>query len=225
MKHRDAESSTGAAAVGAEQRRKGILNAAFGIFARYGFRKTSMDEVATAAGISRQGLYLHFATKEELFRALVAYVLDTSFTAAETVLKDRTLPLDVKLAHAFQEWVGRHVGVVGVEAADLIQAAHSLMGDEVRDYERRFSEAVTAAVRRTDLAKAFARSGVAARHLASHLLAVARGLKCQCASQAEFTQEFSIALRILFAVVAGPEKAPPPSKTAAKTKGGGRAGS
>ena len=32
--------------------------------ARYGFKKTSMDDVAQAAGVSRQGLYLYFDTKE-----------------------------------------------------------------------------------------------------------------------------------------------------------------
>ncbi|MES2708061.1 MAG: TetR/AcrR family transcriptional regulator [Verrucomicrobiota bacterium] len=200
----------GSATIAAEQRRRGIFTAALAIFARYGFRKTSMDEVARAAEISRQGLYLHFATKEELFRALVAHVLETSFTAAEAVLKDSSLTLSQKLAGAFDEWVGRHVGMVGVEAADLIQAAHSLMGNEVKAYEKRFSDAVTAALKKTDLSAAFAASGVTALQLAGHLLAVARGFKCQCGSRAEFTQEFAVALRVLFAVLpkAGTETVP-----------------
>ena len=44
-----------------DTRQEAVLEAAVGVFARYGFRKTSMDEVARAAGVSRQGLYLQFA--------------------------------------------------------------------------------------------------------------------------------------------------------------------
>ena len=44
--------------ISGDSRREALLEAAVGVFARYGFRKTSMDEVARAAGVSRQGLYL-----------------------------------------------------------------------------------------------------------------------------------------------------------------------
>jgi AcrR family transcriptional regulator len=46
-----------------------ILDAALPVFVRYGFRKTSMADIAHAAGISRASLYLSFSSKEELFRA------------------------------------------------------------------------------------------------------------------------------------------------------------
>jgi AcrR family transcriptional regulator len=46
-----------------------ILDAALPVFARHGFRKTSMADIARAANISRASLYLSFGSKEELFRA------------------------------------------------------------------------------------------------------------------------------------------------------------
>jgi AcrR family transcriptional regulator len=46
-----------------------ILDAALPVFARYGFQKTTMADIARAAGISRASLYLAFNSKEELFRA------------------------------------------------------------------------------------------------------------------------------------------------------------
>jgi AcrR family transcriptional regulator len=52
-----------------QTRPKNLLDASLSAFLRYGFRKTSMEEVARASHISRQGLYLHFQTKEDLFRA------------------------------------------------------------------------------------------------------------------------------------------------------------
>ena len=53
----------------ADQKSEGILDAALPVFVRYGFRKTSMADIARAAGISRAALYLSFGSKEELFRA------------------------------------------------------------------------------------------------------------------------------------------------------------
>lgn len=46
-----------------------ILDAALPVFVRFGFRKTSMADIARAAKISRASLYLSFNSKEELFRA------------------------------------------------------------------------------------------------------------------------------------------------------------
>jgi AcrR family transcriptional regulator len=46
-----------------------ILDAALPVFVRFGFRKTTMADIARAAKISRASLYLCFNSKEELFRA------------------------------------------------------------------------------------------------------------------------------------------------------------
>src|SRR5262245_29785734 len=50
------------------ERQEAIFAAAIAIFLRFGFKKTSMDDLARAAGLSRQGLYLHFASKDALFK-------------------------------------------------------------------------------------------------------------------------------------------------------------
>jgi len=63
-----------------------VLDAAVAVFARFGFRKASMDEVARAAGVSRQGLYLQFANKEELFRKTLEHSLNNQLNAAVAAL-------------------------------------------------------------------------------------------------------------------------------------------
>jgi AcrR family transcriptional regulator len=45
-----------------------ILNAAIPVFGKSGFKKTSIEDLADAADISKQGLYLHFSSKEEIFQ-------------------------------------------------------------------------------------------------------------------------------------------------------------
>ena len=53
-----------------------ILAAAFEVFMSYGFRKTSMDDIARAAGMSRPALYQVFRNKTEIFRAASLSLLD-----------------------------------------------------------------------------------------------------------------------------------------------------
>ena len=48
-----------------------IIEAAMPLFARYGFAKTSVDELARAAHLSKATLYAHFASKEALFAAVI----------------------------------------------------------------------------------------------------------------------------------------------------------
>lgn len=53
------------------ERREQILNAATRAFARAGYLTTSLDDVAAEAGITRVLLYRHFASKTELYRAVL----------------------------------------------------------------------------------------------------------------------------------------------------------
>ncbi len=53
------------------ERRESILAAGAKAFVRGGFAATSMDDVATQAGVTKMIVYQHFASKEELYRALL----------------------------------------------------------------------------------------------------------------------------------------------------------
>jgi TetR/AcrR family transcriptional regulator len=66
-----------------EGRVERILVSALTCFTRYGYRRTSMETIAQAAGMSRPALYQHFSGKEDVFRAGVAYLLDGAATRAE----------------------------------------------------------------------------------------------------------------------------------------------
>lgn len=63
-------------------RRDQIL-AALRCFARYGYRRTSMDVIARTAQMSRPALYQYFTGKEEVFRAMGVRLLDSALTGAE----------------------------------------------------------------------------------------------------------------------------------------------
>src|SRR5216684_4186954 len=123
-----------------------VLDAAVGVFARYGYRKTSMDDVARAAGVSRQGLYLSFANKEELFRRAVEHSLSNQLASAIAALSRFNDSLETRLISACKEWSGRFVGSLGADAADLMCASTSLAGATLSHYQTQFELAVTRAI-------------------------------------------------------------------------------
>ena len=55
----------------AEQRRRQLLDIACAVFAERGFHATSMDDVATRAGVTKPVLYQHFPSKRALFVELL----------------------------------------------------------------------------------------------------------------------------------------------------------
>lgn len=54
-----------------EARPQELLAAALDLFVDRGYAATRLDDVATRAGVSKGTLYLYFANKEELFKAVV----------------------------------------------------------------------------------------------------------------------------------------------------------
>ncbi|MDQ3950529.1 MAG: TetR/AcrR family transcriptional regulator, partial [Gemmatimonadota bacterium] len=54
-----------------EAQRQRIIAAADRLLARQGFRGTTMEDVATAAGIGKGTTYLYFRSKQELALAVV----------------------------------------------------------------------------------------------------------------------------------------------------------
>jgi AcrR family transcriptional regulator len=55
----------------AEQRRRQLLDVACRVFAERGFHATAMDDIATAAGVTKPVLYQHFPSKRALFLELL----------------------------------------------------------------------------------------------------------------------------------------------------------
>lgn len=58
-----------------EARPSEILDSALKLFTEHGYSATTLDQVASAAGISKGTLYLYYDSKEELFRSMVRELL------------------------------------------------------------------------------------------------------------------------------------------------------
>ncbi len=60
-----------------KKNRAAILEAALEVFSTHGFRGTTVDQIATEAGLSKPNLLYYFPSKEAIFNELMAGLLDT----------------------------------------------------------------------------------------------------------------------------------------------------
>ncbi len=66
------EKPAGRSRVGlSDRKREAILTGAKAVFLKHGFGDASMDEVASAAGVSKMTVYRHFGSKEDLFAGVI----------------------------------------------------------------------------------------------------------------------------------------------------------
>ena len=104
-----------------------ILDAAMLVFRRHGFRRSSIEQAAEAAGLTRQALYHHFNSKEALFRAVIER------------LHEDALAAEIRAAGAAEKAGGSLADIlVAAVSAKLGQLAASLDGSP--HVEELFSE-------------------------------------------------------------------------------------
>ncbi|WP_114325290.1 TetR/AcrR family transcriptional regulator [Candidatus Colwellia aromaticivorans] len=89
-----------------EIKRQQILDAAVTLFTEHGYAATSMDLIAKNADVSKQTVYSHFGSKDELFSASVEYKCE-SLNILDLSLHDLSDPQAVllKLAQNFTEFI------------------------------------------------------------------------------------------------------------------------
>ncbi len=128
-----------------DPRRDKILHAALAVFARYGFKRASMEDVAGEAGISRPALYQSYENKAAIFAALAVALGQASCDAAEAAWP-ASLPFHEGLAAAGLalhglSWQAIHTSPHG---AELMATNSALVGDVVAAIDSRMKALVEA---------------------------------------------------------------------------------
>ncbi|MDN2566996.1 TetR/AcrR family transcriptional regulator [Aquibium sp. A9E412] len=170
------------AARAADPKRARILEGAVKVFLAYGYARTTMDDIARAAEVSRPALYVVFRNKTDIYRAIGATMMARTTTAAEAALaggggfaERLTAALD---AAFFTTLAPFDESPHGDEILDM---KNSLAGDLVTEWRDAmaavFARAVAeeAARRGTDLAA----RGLSAAALADLLLDSLEGMKAR----------------------------------------------
>jgi AcrR family transcriptional regulator len=87
--------------VNKEEFRKRIITTSGQIFSRYGFRKTTMDEIARALKMGKSSVYYYFNSKEEIFEAVVLYEANMLRNELTKAIKSVESPVDKMRNYVF----------------------------------------------------------------------------------------------------------------------------
>ena len=101
-----------------------LLAAAVELFVERGFAATRLEDVARRAGVSKGTLYLYFANKEELFKAMVRGTIVLRLGEAEQNLVDFTGSSGDLLRQTMLIWWDRYgsTGAAGVTKLMMAEA-------------------------------------------------------------------------------------------------------
>lgn len=127
-----------------DTRAQAIVDAAFELFLRFGFRRTSMEDIARAAGMSRPALYLHFRNKDDILRRMVQGYFDRTLGMVQSALQPGLKPRKALIA-LFEAKAGPEMQAMltSPHAAELWEANMALCADLVTQGETRIAAALT----------------------------------------------------------------------------------
>ena len=191
--------------------RERILAAAMERFSRYGFRRTSMEDIAEAAGVSRAALYLQFRNKEEIFRSLSQELQQETLKAAAAAL-EADGPLSERLRAAVEAKSLRFVAIAhdSPHGDELIDESNRMCGDVAAEAHQRFLALLTRAFRRAvrsgeiDLTV----SGLRAAEVAELFTRSVVGLKGPGVTVVAYRRGLAALVRVFVAGLAAPTRAP-----------------
>jgi AcrR family transcriptional regulator len=154
-----------------DERRARILEGATKVFLSYGFNRTTMDDIARAAEMSRPALYLFFRNKAEIYRALARAHLEQSVASAHAILA-RPGPLADRLRAVVEECAIAIAEALAASphGAELIDMKSSIAADLVADWRERMTQLLGEAISRDAAARGI---DLAARGLSAETVAAA----------------------------------------------------
>lgn len=112
-----------------DPKQQAILGSAIQAFATYGFRKTSMDDIARGAGMSRPALYQHYRNKEDIFRSLVHHHYDAAKSAVAEALAGEGTVVEVMTQAMLQQGEGIAMLLASPHGMELLDASTSTAPD------------------------------------------------------------------------------------------------
>jgi len=74
--------------------RTAILEASRDLFARFGYKKTTMEDIAMALRKGKSSLYYYFKNKEEIFQAVIEMESELLYSQLEEVVKSKVSATD-----------------------------------------------------------------------------------------------------------------------------------
>ena len=179
-----------------DAKRRALVAVAMDVVARYGYRRVNMTDIATAAGVSRPGLYLYFKTKEHIFSAAVQALAEASIARIVAGLPERTT-IEDKLRFAFEIWTVEifELTLQSPEAKELSERSYDFARESLDEGYRRF-EGVLASLLKAHAKSSSVRLPLPADRTAHLLGCAARGFKLVAENGAQLRKMIHDLLRL-----------------------------
>jgi AcrR family transcriptional regulator len=158
-----------------------LLSSALRVFTRHGYRRASMSQIADDAGLTRQAVYHHFASKELLFEGLVDLLHAQAHAAALAAAEASAgLPVADRLSRVLLQhhrWLVDSVAA-SAHADELMAEGARRCGELVVAHGDRFQRLLVSIVRAAIAAgEAELARGVSERQFVTLLQAATKGVK------------------------------------------------
>ncbi len=189
------------ASLKSEEKRRRIVDAATGLFSRYGFKRTSVDLLAAEAGVAKPTVYAYFADKDAIFQAVVASVCDELLASAEAASRADG-PVDGRLAAMLSAKFTRYWELVHASphAQELIDSQGALGAEIVQRLDRDYLKLLVSVIERAkDLDPK--RVGLTAASAAQLFLRAASGADYDATSVAGHRKHLAEIVRVLAAAM------------------------
>jgi AcrR family transcriptional regulator len=183
----------------ADPKRVRILDGAMKVFLAYGFSRTTMDDIARAADMSRPALYLLFKNKTDIFRAIAMMVLSRSVESAKMALAGDSAFTE-RMTQAIDEaFISMMSAVVASpHGAELLDMKSSL-GDLVGCWRGGLVEHIAAAIEGEAARNGadLTAKGLSAQLLADMLLDGLEGMKARISDPSGQRQAAAALIRVI----------------------------
>jgi AcrR family transcriptional regulator len=165
-----------------EDRLERIVQAAYGCFTRHGVRRTTMDDIAAAAGMSRPAIYQYVRNKEEVFRRLAASIFERTLARArEAATADGTLAQRLDRVLAVKLELTQRLWRDTPHAPELLGENARISADLDAAFMADLTDLLTATITEAATQAGLALRDTDAREIAALALALTRGLEAELA--------------------------------------------
>jgi TetR/AcrR family transcriptional regulator len=160
-----------------------ILDAAYECLNRHGVQKTTMDDIAKAAGMSRPAVYQYVRNKEDVFRRLAARIFDAGLARARAAAADGGT-----LAQRLDRILAVRLAMTQLNgsphARELIGPGAAVSADLDRAFVDDLADLVTATITDAAAQADLSLRDTDAREIAELVLALTRGLQADLSDSA-----------------------------------------
>ena len=163
------------------------MNAAIRVFARYGVKRSTMADVASEAGVTRQTVYNCFSNKENLVRAVIRGFAEQQLAAIYAELSDAQsveAQLGVFLRHLFL--TPQQMLQASPHADDILEGFNTFAHDEIEETSADAQRAIAEIFE--PYPSELAKLGLTPIELARLVHTSARGIKLKASSSADAEQ-------------------------------------